>query len=235
MGKDIKEKYERVCAIKDKALSLVETQLNGDLSQVDAKELGEVADIAKDMAEVMKLMEETCYYHKVTEAMEESSEEEKKYYMGKYIPEYEGKFYTPIAKPAVEDFARRRDSRGRYMYTNPELYMMDDRYDDKYDRMYYTEPSGMYYSSNGNRSNLTSSNNGGMNYARDMREGRSGISRRTYMELKEHGEDKNKTNKELEKYMSELSEDMSEMIANMDSSEKATLKQKLATIASKIN
>lgn len=229
MGKDIKEKYERVCAIKDKALSLIETQLNGDLNQVDAKELGEVVDIAKDMAELMKYSEEACYYHKVTEAMDEGSDEEKKYYLNKYIPEYEGKFYTPA------EYARRRDSRGRYMYTEPVMY--DDRYDEMYkDRMYYTEPSRMYYSSNGSGTSSTNyaNNSNSTNYTRDYREGRSPMARRGYMEAKEMGKPKEHTSKELEKYMEELSSDMTELIQGMDSSDKQLLKQKLATLASKI-
>lgn len=217
MGKDIKEKYERVCAIKDKALSLIETQLNGDLTQVDAKELGEVVDIAKDMAELMKYSEEACYYHKVTEAMDEGSDEEKSYYLNKYIPEYEGKFYTPI------DYARRRDSRGRYMYTKPPI--VYDETDNV--KMYYTEPNGMYYKNN-------VQTNGNISQARDYREGRSPMARRTYMEMKENGESKDKTNKELEHFMNEMSEDITEMIEKMDANEKATLKQKLATMASKI-
>lgn len=216
MGKDIKEKYERVCAIKDKALSLIETQLNGDLTQVDAKELGEVVDIAKDMAELMKYSEEACYYHKVTEAMDEGSDEEKKYYLNKYIPEYEGKFYTPV------EYARMRDSRGRYMYTEPMMKMDDEPYRDR-----------MYYSSMNNGSNSSTSNTSRM--SRDYREGSSGMARRTYMEMKENGADKEKTNKELEHYMNELGEDMTQMIQSMDTSEKAMLKQKLATLASKIS
>lgn len=231
MGKELKEKYERVCSIKDKALSLIETQLNGDLSQVDAKELGEVVDIAKDMAELMKYSEEACYYHKVTEAMDEGSDEEKKYYLNKYIPEYDGKFYTPI------EYARMRDSRGRYMYTEPHMMRMDDRYDSDWDRsrMYYTEPSRYYSNGLNSGQNGSSSNYSGMNYAmNDGRVGRSWESRRGFMEAKEHGEDKTKTNKELEKYMQDLADDMTEMIAEMDANEKAMLKQKLATMASKI-
>lgn len=212
MGKDIKEKYERVCAIKDKAISLVETQLNGDLTQVDSKELGEVADIAKDMAEIIKLMEEGCYYHKVAEAMDEASPEEKSYQLNKYIPEYEGKFYTPMT------MARQRDSRGRYMYTDP-LMHEDDTYLDR-----------MYYSSMGS----TAKPSPNVNMSRDFREGRSPMARRTFMEMKEHGEDKAKTTKELETYMLELSEDVTEMIEKMDPTEKAILKQKMTQLAAKI-
>lgn len=217
MGKDLKEKYERVCAIKDKALSLVETQLNGDLSSVDAKELGEVMDIAKDSAELIKYMEESYYYHKVTEAMDEASPEEKSYQLNKYIPEYEGKFYTPM------DYARARDSRGRYMYTEPD-YRVDPDYRN---RMYYSSMSSSNSGQNGSHMNYTD----GM---RDVREGRSPMARRTYMEMKEHGGDKEKTNKELEHYVAELGDDITELIESMDASEKAILKQKMSQLISKI-
>lgn len=218
MGKDIKEKYERVCSIKDKALSLVETQLNGNIENVDAKELGEVADIAKDMAELMKCCAEAEYYHTVTEAMNEATEEDKKYYMDKYLPETM-MYYTPMG-----NYARQRDSRGRYMYTEPESMRYDDRFDEPY-------RNRMYFSTSAN----TGSHSNSMNYTmNDSRMGRAWESRRGYMEAKEMGEDKTKTNKELEKFMQDMADDMTEMIQDMDSSEKAILKQKLATMASKI-
>lgn len=219
--KDFKEKYEKVCGIKDKALCLVETQMNGDIASVNAEELGEVADIAKDMAELMMYCAQAEYYHEVVEAMHKGSDEENTYYLNKYNPEYDGKFYTPM------NMARARDSRGRYMYTEPMRW--DDRYDDSMSKMYYTEPKGMHYSSaNGSNSGTS------MNYTRDYREGRSPMARRTYMEMKENGEDKTKTNKELEHYMSELSEDLTEMINGMDATEKAQLKNKIIQLSNKI-
>lgn len=209
MGKDFKEKYDRICSIKDKAICLVETQLNGDISTVDAKELGEVADIAKDMAELMKLCSEAEYYHKVTEAMDESSEEEKSMYLNKYIPEYEGKFYTPM--PMV----RSRDSRGRYMYTEPH-YPMDDYKEDYSGRMYYT-----------------SMNNRSMNEGRDAREGMSGLSRKMYMEHKNIS-DKETKMKEFKDYIGVLSNDIAEMVMGLDANDKAVIRQEMTNLASKI-
>lgn len=217
MGKDFKEKYERVCTLKDRIISLVEGQLAGDLSSVDAKELGEVTDMAKDFAEIMKLCSEAEYYHKVTEAMDESDPEEKSAKLNKYIPEYEGKFYTPVM-----DMARMRDSRGRYMYTEPYDYE-----DDRYDRMHSNR---MYYSSMNNSGSNGSSN---MNMARDSREGRAYISRRGYMEANEQG-NTDKKNKELEHYIQDLSDDITDMIETMDSNSKAILKQKITQLASKM-
>ena len=69
---------------------------------------------------------------------------------------------------------------------------------------------------------------------RDYREGRSGNSRRMYMESKEMHEGKEKQMVELEKYMKELTEDIMEMINDAAPEEKQILSQKLTTLAEKI-
>ena len=69
---------------------------------------------------------------------------------------------------------------------------------------------------------------------RDYREGRSGSSRRSYMESKEMHEGKEKQMMELEKYMKELSGDVMEMINDATPEEKEILSQKLNTLAEKI-
>lgn len=232
MSKNFKEKFERVCAIKDRAIGIVESQINGNIENVDAKELGEVADIAKDFSEIMKNCAEAEYYYSITEAMDNASDEDKKYYMEKYLPETM-MYYTPMG-----NYRRMRDSRGRFMYTEPYI---EDRYNMDMYPLYYnnsTNPTTRYMNNNGNDnmgSRTSRSGNMTSNMSRDYREGRSPMVRRTYMEMKEHGEDKSKTTMELEKYMSELSEDLTEMIDEMDTQEKSILKQKLATLASKIN
>lgn len=68
---------ERLKSIKECLIAQVSSQM-GKLDQVDAKELGEVVDMIKDM-------EEACYYAKITEAMKKG-EEEKKYYTEYYRP-----------------------------------------------------------------------------------------------------------------------------------------------------
>lgn len=80
---------------------------------------------------------------------------------------------------------------------------------------------------------------GRMSSQRDTREGRSGMSRRSYMESKQiHAdstpESKQAKMKELEKYMNELSSDMTEMIGDASNEEKTMLKQKLQTLSAKI-
>lgn len=69
---------------------------------------------------------------------------------------------------------------------------------------------------------------------RDNREGRSPMSRRSYMESKEMHQDKSYQMKKLENYMKELSSDITKMIADASPEEKQLLKQKMTTLMSKI-
>jgi hypothetical protein len=94
--------------------------------------------------------------------------------------------------------------------------------------MYY---SGDNVSVGGNRSSMNNSNYSSKGYneyvypitMRDRREGRSPLSRKTYMESKEMHQDKNVQMRELENYMAELSQDISEMIQMASPEEKAVL------------
>lgn len=228
MSKEFKEKYERVCQIKDRAISLVETQLNGNIENVDAKELGEVADIAKDMAEIMELCAEAEYYHAITEAMEKNSDEENLIQMEKYLPESR---YYPRPKMIYDG----RDYGEKYYTTTPYMTVYNPN-DDEVDRSYRDR---MYYSSNNNNGGRNGNNgvsSGKSNYAmRDMREGRSGISRRTYMEMKEKDADKADKVKEMKTWASDFAEDVMEMLDNASPEEKTIMKQHLAQIASKIS
>ena len=69
---------------------------------------------------------------------------------------------------------------------------------------------------------------------RDVREGKSPISRKNYMESKELHKGTSAQMEELEKYLQELSQDITEMIADASPEEKNVLQQKLSILASKI-
>ena len=99
--------------------------------------------------------------------------------------------------------------------------------DEKRERMYYPI---MYYGSAYDRGMRDYD----MVYPRDYREGRSGSSRRMYMESKEMHEGKEKQMHELEKYIHELSEDVMDMINDATPEEKEMLSHKLTTLAEKI-
>lgn len=82
-------------------------------------------------------------------------------------------------------------------------------------------------------------NDGRNSQSRDYREGRSGMSRRGYMESKEMHKDNTPESKQakmksLEAYMKELSEDITEMIEGASNEEKTMLRSKVQTLAQKI-
>lgn len=190
---------ERLKSIKDNLIAAVQCQ---DLTCTDAKEMGEVIDMIKDI-------EEAIYYCTITKAMEEKYPEQSMYYGGRgggmrgYIP---------------------------YMEYRPEIYRDMD-----YDRMYYTEsgmaqtPSGRYSGSVSQRTKMESPMR-----VYDSREGRSGMTRRNYMEGKEMHHSQDAQMQELKKYMQELSEDITEMIQDASPDEKLLLKQKLTSLTQKL-
>jgi hypothetical protein len=160
---------------------------------------------------MIKDLSEAIYYCSIVKAMEESEKEGK----GREVHHY----YEPMT---YND-----RSNGRMYY--PE-YNANTMF---YPYMYYTE---------GNRGNDGARQSMGerRNYTetpvhmRDYREGRSGEYRRMYMESQEMHKDKAVKMQELEKYMHELSNDMTEMITDASPEEKQIMKNKLTTLAGKI-
>ena len=227
---------KRIHEMVEKLTECAKMELEKGIDSVDTKEMGEVTDMIKDLCEAE-------YYAKISKAMDEAEYGEDYDYMGAY-DEHERKGYR----------GQRRDSRGRYMsrrsYTEPMMMHDDMREIDYMDgRMYYGGSTGGNSSNMGSSSsNMSggSSNTGSRGYSenmggrmsdkmqRDGREGRSGESRRGYMESKEMGKDKSEKMHELETYMKDLSEDVTEMIGGMSPEEKALMKNKMQTLMSKI-
>ena len=196
----------------------------------DLVELGMWTDIIKDLV---------CYDKdkKIIEAMDEAEESEEAM---KYIEMYED-------YPERKGYrGQPRDSRGRYMsrrggrrgYEEPMYHMPLDVYKDyspeELRDMDRHTMGRMYYTDNANGGSMATRMQGGMNGGRDNREGRSGMSRRGYMEAKEMGKDKGEKMKELENYMKELSSDVTEMIGDASPEEKSMLKSKMQTLLQKI-
>ena len=235
--------------IKDMCKKLEEAvkhELSKGIENVDAKELGEVVDMIKDLYEAKEKIVKACYYKGVLEAMEEHDFED---------------------EDEIEDEGRRgyrgqrRDSRGRYMSNRgrrgyesrmmPDMDWDDMEYQRDMDRpmgrmgysgsgssggssMGGSSSGGMSSSSMGSQGGSNSGSRGYSDSGRDSREGRSGQSRRGYMEAKEKGADKQQKMKELEDYMKELSSDVTEMIGDASPEEKAMLKNKMSVLMQKI-
>ena len=200
---------ERLKHIKETLLGCIEGQMS-HLDTVDTEELGDVVDMVKDL-------EEAIYYCTITKAMEEKSGNggDKEYH-----------YYTEYRHPE-----RDIDRENGKMYYN----MMP---------MTYTDQGKMYYNGGGSSSSTSGDHSGGSsrNYSeyeypmmRDKREGRSPMSRRTYMESKEMHQPKTTQMKELEKYLQELSTDITEMIQDASPEEKSFLEKKISALATKIN
>lgn len=230
-----KEKYERICAIKNRALSLLEMGINQDVSAINSKEIYELMDIVKDSEEAIKYAEEACYYHKITEAMEKNKDPENAYYMNKYAPETM-RYYTPGMGPnrggmnggrsGTNGNGGRSDGRCyEEMYYPIPWEEYDDRYDKTHTKMYYTPMM--------HKPEWDNDYPREMNPPHDPREGRAYVSRRGYMEAKEHG-DKNEKAKELDQFMNDMAADMTEMINGMEPNEKQALKARLTQMANKI-
>lgn len=162
-----------------------------------------------EAVDMIKDLAEAIYYCSITDAMEEGSKKESKEFY----------YYTPMVYPREE-------------YT---------------DKMYYGNRNNpVYYGGGQPNQNGPSYGNYGMNYyrerqipyyemmPRDPREGRSPIMRRNYMESQQMHQDQAKKMKELEKYIQELSSDITEMIADATPEEKMLLKQKISILSDKI-
>lgn len=194
---------EALKMMKEQLMSCVQGQL-GDISKVDAHELGEAVDMIKDLAEAI-------YYCTITESMEKSEENKSQ---GETNINY---YTTPYYNKIYPDY-RDMERAGGYMY----------------------------YPTGGNGGSMSGGSNGGSRgsrsyytempdiMGRDPREGRSPMRRRMYMEGKEMHNDPNSQLRELEAYLQELSSDITEMIKDASPEERATLHQKMTTLASKI-
>ena len=254
---------EEVCKNKE----TIDTEELGEVIDM-VKDLAEAeyyARIAKAMEEADKEDEEEVKHiiKKMKEEGEEWDEgEARRFYRGQPRSRTSGRFMSRGDGRRSNIGGRRGYEEAPYMMT-PEMCHMHPaehyRDMDKMEgRMYY---SGAGQSTGGSSSDGNMSGNtrgyeegfsdgnrrgyeegyreGSRGNQRDGREGRSGQSRRSYMETKEmrkgnSPEDKQHKMKELEKYMGELSGDITEMISDASNEEKTMLKTKLQTLAQKI-
>lgn len=210
------EELER---IKEQLITCVQSQMT-NLQDVDAKELGEVIDMIKDLSE-------TAYYCSIAEAMEDSKEEKElmakmpRYYsMPMYYPPYKENMYYNGGDGGSSsgNNGGSRSYDGRYAYARGGRRGFGD--------------GQMYYE--GNMMPIPYYEGTYPSEIRDFREGRSGMMRRTYMESKELHQGKEKKIQELEDYVRELGEDITEMIQDASPEEKQILAQKLSTLADKV-
>lgn len=233
---------KNIRCIEEKLAEAIRCEFDKGIENVNTSEMGKATDMLKDAAEAE-------YYARIAKAMEEAEkeDEESQKYMLKQLKEEYGeddgrRYYDNYRYMRTGRFAPK--GRGSYMprrgYETPIEYHMTPEMYREHDPEYYRDMDRdmgrMYYTETGMRENTGNSSRTGM---RDGREGRSGMSRRSYMQTKEMHPDNSQESKqmkmkELEKYMGELSGDITEMIAGASNEEKTMLKAKLQTLMQKI-
>ena len=233
---------KHIRCIEEKLAEAIRCEFDKGIENVNTSEMGKATDMLKDAAEAE-------YYARIAKAMEdaEKEDEESQKYMLKQLKEEYGeddgrRYYDNYRYMRTGRFAPK--GRGTYMprrgYETPIEYHMTPEMYREHDPEYYRDGGRnigrMYYTETGMRGNTGNSSRTGM---RDGREGRSGASRRSYIETKEMHPDNSQESKqmkmkELEKYMGELSGDITEMIAGASNEEKTMLKAKLQTLMQKI-
>lgn len=187
---------ENLKNIKCSLVGLVQTQL-GDLKHTDAKELGEVIDMIKDLEEAM-------YYCAIIEAMEESKKEKENsefnninYYMEPTYHQGSGSNGASMGGSGMGG------TRNYTPYMEYAPYMMrDEKWRDQ--RLYNTAD-------------------------------KTYNSRRMYMESKQNQATDQQAMKELEHYIKDLGDDLTDMIRDSSTEEKQVLSQKLQQLATKVN
>lgn len=233
---------KHIRCIEEKLAEAIKCEFEKGIDKVNTTEMGKATDMLKDAAEAE-------YYARIAKAMEETEkeDEESQKYMLKQLKEQYGeddgrRYYDNYRYMRSGRFAPK--GRGTYMprrgYETPIEYHMTPEMYREHDPEYYRDVDRdmgrMYYTETGMSGNTGNSSRTGM---RDGREGRSGMSRRSYMQTKEMHPDNSQESKqmkmkELEKYMGELSGDITEMIAGASNEEKTMLKAKLQTLMQKI-
>jgi hypothetical protein len=147
------------------------------------------------------------------------------------IKDCEEAMYYHTIREAMEESEHNTNNRdmdkhyGRMYYPTPRMYYtidpkMKKHIKDEDDYTYYDDMYMMPYKP--------------LEQMRDKREGRSPMSRKTYMESKEMHKDKPTQLKELEHYMQELANDIVEMIEGASPEEKQMLQQRISAISAKI-
>lgn len=217
----------------EKSIECVAEELQKQISggSNDMVLMGGLADMLKDL-------NESLYHAKINKSMKDAEEEDElmsKLGIADDRRGYNGENYM-------------RANRRRVQMSEPYMHYRDmDREDAG--RMYYGGSQQMYYDGDrrmyngGNGSSMNSGNmSSGSSNSSSMRgysESRYDRARRGYEEAKSmysnnSAEDKQAKMRELEKYMSELSMDMTDMIKDASPEEKEILRKKLNTLATKV-
>lgn len=237
--------HRMIECLTEKTLS----ELDKGIENVNVEEMSEAVDMIKDLCEAE-------YRAVIVKSMKEADEEEEEYnkellrmLKTEYGEEDGRRFYDEYRYKTTGRYAPK--GRGTYVgrrgYEEPPYWhrypgdMTDMDYDsvERMRDMDRLSHGRMYYTDMSDRMGMIDQPRSGSSMERDMREGRSGISRKHYMEAKEQHkantqQDKDAKMQSLDEYMRELSTDMAELITDMTPEERTMLKSKMSVLMTKI-
>ena len=239
---------ERIHKMQECLTEKAVSELEKGIENVDTSEMGQVVDMIKDLAEAE-------YHSIISKAMKKADEEEEEYnkellrmLKTEYGEEDGRRFYDEYRYKATGRYAPKGKGTyvGRRGYEEPPYWhrypydMTDTDYGDMERMRDMDRPHGrMYYTDMSDHMGMIDQPRSGSPMERDMREGRSGISRKHYMETKEQHkantqQDKDAKMQSLDEYMKELSTDMTELITDMTPEERSMVKSKMSVLLTKM-
>ena len=113
IGIKLEEEAKPIKKMCEKLIDAVNYELDKGIENVDAKELGEVVDMIKDLYEAKKEMYEACYYKSVLEAMEEHEFEDEEEIMDEGRRGYRGQPRSESGRFMSRGDGRRSNRGGR--------------------------------------------------------------------------------------------------------------------------
>lgn len=237
--------HKMIECLTEKALC----ELDKGVENVNTEEMGEAVDMIKDLCEAE-------YKAVIVKSMKKADEEEEEYnkellrtLKDEYGEEGGRRYYDEYRYMRTGRYAPKGKGSyvGRRGYEEPPYWHrypgdMTDMDYDSMERMRDIDRLSrgrMYYTDMSDRMGMIDQSRSGSIAERDMREGRSGMSRKHYMETREQHktntqQDKDAKMQSLDEYMKELSTDLTDMISDMTPEERSLMKSKMSILLTKM-
>lgn len=241
----VKRIHEMLECITEKALN----EIGKGVESINTEEFSMVTDMIKDLCEAE-------YKAVIVKSMKKADEEEEEYnkellkaLKDEYGEEGGRRYYDEYRYKTTGRYAPKGKGTyvGRRGYEEPPYWhrypgdMTDMDYDsmERMRDMDRLSRGKMYYADMSDRMGMIDQPRSGSTAERDMREGRSGMSRKHYMETKEQHkantqQDKDAKMQSLDEYMKELSTDLTDMISDMTPEERSLMKSKMSILLTKM-
>lgn len=241
VGMKLDMELEPIKEMCKKLEEAVKHELSKGIENVDAKELGEVVDMIKDLYEAKEKIVKACYYKGVLEAMEEHDFEDEDEIEEEGRRGYRGQPRSQSGRFMSRGDGRRsnrgRSSRRGYddmmMYDDMDYEEMERNrdFDRSSGKMYYSSGNMGGSSSSGMSSGSMGSQSGSNSGSRGYSESRYDRARRGYEETKAmhnsgSAEDKQLTMREAEKMVNVIFDELEESLSDAPKEVKDMIKNK---------